>query len=249
MTKLSPELERMVDASRRLQGPPEGVRGRLGHAIERRVLAGATAAAVLGTSRVVAGATGKSGIASALSLGAVKVVVASAVVAAGSVAAVHFARSSHSAAAPVASGRAAPAAASAAPRAPVRVERPAESVVAPVPPPVASSHAPVLMSSGVASAAPVNLARELELVRSAQRALESGDARSALGQIDRYRKEFPKGSLAHEATTVRILALCGAERTAEGLAAADQFLREQPGSPFARRVRSACGVGDPKTTP
>jgi hypothetical protein len=88
-----------------------------------------------------------------------------------------------------------------------------------------------------------SLSRELELVREAQRALDRGRPTETLSLLDRHRTEFPKGALTHEAQTLRILALCSAGQRELGHAAAERFLRAQPDSPFARRVRSSCGVG------
>lgn len=247
----SSNLARMIEASRRLQGPSDVDRVRVGSAIERRLVVGATAATIASTSKALAGSAGKGSLIGTLaSSGAAKVMVVSAIVAASGIAGWKLVVSTRSV--PVARttvlhrspGNAnvdtRPAAPATAPS--VEVSVPPEQV-APTPRP---AHAASAIGSARPNSSPASMARELELVRSAQRSLESGDALDALAVLDRYQGEFPRGMLAQEAATVRILALCGAGRTVEGLALAQRFLSAQPGSPFARRVRSACGVAAPE---
>ena len=84
--------------------------------------------------------------------------------------------------------------------------------------------------------------RALELLRSARRALDGESPAAALALLDRYAVEFPRGSaLQPEYEATRVLALCAAGRTEAGKRARDHFLEKQSASPFAERVRMACG--------
>jgi hypothetical protein len=85
--------------------------------------------------------------------------------------------------------------------------------------------------------------RELQLVRSAQRAVDRGSPALALTLIDQHAAEFPRGSLNHECEAIRIVALCAAGRVASSHEARDRFLQQHPGSPLAARVRATCGGG------
>jgi hypothetical protein len=87
------------------------------------------------------------------------------------------------------------------------------------------------------------LGRELDLLRSASRAIDDGSPVDALTLLDRYEVEFPRGaSLRTEYEATRVLALCAAGRTAAAERARGQFLETHSGSPLADRVRTACGV-------
>ena len=92
-----------------------------------------------------------------------------------------------------------------------------------------------------------SLGRELELLRGAQRALDSGSPTQALALLNQYATEFPRGALRHESQAARIIALCAAGQRSAGLKAAEHFLQAEPSSPFARRVRTACGAPDSAT--
>jgi hypothetical protein len=85
--------------------------------------------------------------------------------------------------------------------------------------------------------------RELQLLRSARRALDTGSPALALALLDRYAAEFPRGTLKSECQAARILALCAAGRVASAKQARDQFLKQQPGSPLAEQLRTTCGNG------
>jgi outer membrane protein assembly factor BamD (BamD/ComL family) len=84
-------------------------------------------------------------------------------------------------------------------------------------------------------------------LRGAQRALDSGSPTQALTLLNQYATEFPRGALRHESQAARIIALCAAGQRSAGLRAAEQFLQAEPSSPFARRVRTACGAPDSAT--
>jgi hypothetical protein len=91
------------------------------------------------------------------------------------------------------------------------------------------------------SASSGSLGDEIALLDAARRALRGGDARLALGELDRHQAEFPRGLLGQEATLLRIEALArsGSRPAAEALAR--QFLARQPNSPHAKRIESLLG--------
>lgn len=74
----------------------------------------------------------------------------------------------------------------------------------------------------------------------AHRALQSGDARRALTLLDQQAAAHAQGELREERAAARVVALCKLGRTKEALAVAESFLRENPGSLLADRVRAAC---------
>lgn len=84
------------------------------------------------------------------------------------------------------------------------------------------------------------LAEEVALLRSAQSALNAGDADGALSRLADHARRFPTGTMAEERDAARILALCRAGRRDEARDAAARFLRERPSSPLAARVRASC---------
>ncbi|MGH7296275.1 MAG: outer membrane protein assembly factor BamD, partial [Polyangiaceae bacterium] len=68
-------------------------------------------------------------------------------------------------------------------------------------------------------------------------ALAAGDAAGALRRVDAYDREFPRGALAQEATTLRIEALLRQGQRDAALRLADRFLAANPRSPYAARIR------------
>ena len=90
-----------------------------------------------------------------------------------------------------------------------------------------------------------SLAREVALLREARLALARGDARAALGAIDRRDREFPRGSLGPEATVLRVESLVRAGDRARARTVASSFLRRQPRGPHADRMRALLGENKP----
>jgi hypothetical protein len=88
-----------------------------------------------------------------------------------------------------------------------------------------------------------SLEGELQLLRSARHALDTGLPTLALGLLDRYASEFPAGALKAEFQVERILALCAVGRVASARQARDEFIRQQPGSPLADQLKTTCGGG------
>lgn len=90
-------------------------------------------------------------------------------------------------------------------------------------------------------APPDTLPREVELLDDARASLRRGAANDALGALDRYAREFPRGRLSTEAFVLRIDALTRAGRSAEAKSLAEGFLRANPGSPHAARIQKSIG--------
>jgi hypothetical protein len=108
--------------------------------------------------------------------------------------------------------------------------------------PGGESRARQVPSVGLGSSTPggQSFERELQLLRSARRALDADSPVQALALLDRYAAEFPRGALRPEYEAARVLALCAAGRVAAARQARDQFLKEQPGSPLADGLRASC---------
>jgi hypothetical protein len=107
---------------------------------------------------------------------------------------------------------------------------------------------PALPSSAgfaLPAAAPDSLAREIELLDQARRALSRGSPSDALSTLDRFTREFPRGRLSAEAFVVRLDALVRAGRRAEARALAERHLSANPSSPHAARIRTLTGIGTP----
>ncbi|HEY0139161.1 MAG TPA: hypothetical protein VGB85_33970 [Nannocystis sp.] len=84
------------------------------------------------------------------------------------------------------------------------------------------------------------LAAETALVQAAQAALAAGDPGTALARLDEHRRAHAGGVLARERDALRVTALCDAGRRADSRAAAEQFMRQHPGSMLAERVQGVC---------
>jgi len=91
------------------------------------------------------------------------------------------------------------------------------------------------------SASSGSLHDEIALLDAARRALRAGDARLALGELDRHQAEYPHALLGQEATLLRIEALARSGNRPAAEALARQFLARQPNSPHAKRIESLLG--------
>jgi hypothetical protein len=81
---------------------------------------------------------------------------------------------------------------------------------------------------------------ESALLRRAQTELSAGRTDEALRLLAEHERSFSDGALREERAAGRVLALCQAGKAAEARALAEQFLRDNPSSPLAARVRGAC---------
>jgi hypothetical protein len=84
--------------------------------------------------------------------------------------------------------------------------------------------------------------RETALLGEAQRALRRGDSGAALGWLDRYDREFPKGMLTEEAAAARAVGACSLPGANRARLFA-QFRLHFSGSPLVPRVAAACASG------
>ena len=100
----------------------------------------------------------------------------------------------------------------------------------PLPAPARASSGPALQP---------DIGQEIQSIDAARSALRRGDTAEALLALERYRAEHGRtGSLAMEATVLRIEALLRGGNRAEGMRLANSFLASHPKSPYAPRIRA-----------
>jgi len=106
------------------------------------------------------------------------------------------------------------------------------------PSPVRAPSAGEARDSAAPQAEARSIAGEIAALDRARRALASGDAGAALGGLDRYRADFPRGVLQQEASVLRIEALWRAGQRARARELTRAFERAHPGSPHLERIRT-----------
>lgn len=79
---------------------------------------------------------------------------------------------------------------------------------------------------------------EVALLDAARTALQSGDLATARGALREHQQRYPAGTLAPEATLLRIRMLLSTGQRDEATSLAEGFLRRHPKSPYARRIHS-----------
>ena len=79
----------------------------------------------------------------------------------------------------------------------------------------------------------------------ARTAIEEGDPARGLSILDAYGSRFPHGVMGPEASILRIEALVNAGDRTEAKREASAFLRSNPTSPYAPRIRSLLGSSNP----
>lgn len=130
----------------------------------------------------------------------------------------------------------------------------ASPVPAPDPAPVPPVRRPAASNMPSETSEP-DLARQLELVRSAARAVREGDGAGALRQADDYLSQYPRGAFVPEARLARVEALCRLARPADAARDVAAFIAAYPESPLRARVESACpadrddGTDGPRPSP
>jgi hypothetical protein len=109
---------------------------------------------------------------------------------------------------------------------------------------VAPTSAPLIPTPPVLPppASSATLSAEIALLSQANALLAGGDPARALALLDEHRRLYPRGALVEERDAARVLALCGAGRHSEGIAARGRFLREHATSPQLARVQNACAT-------
>jgi hypothetical protein len=83
------------------------------------------------------------------------------------------------------------------------------------------------------------LSEEVQLLRQAQQAIGQGQPSRALELLREHAQKHPKGVLSQERAGVQAIALCQA---GSGTQQAEAFLKSNPNSPLAERMRAACGL-------
>jgi hypothetical protein len=116
----------------------------------------------------------------------------------------------------------------------VRVPLPAPLV----PPRISGS----IRSAPTATGSPATFTDELATLDSARHAIDAGDAARALSILDGYAQRFAAGVMGQEASILRVEALVKAGDRSAAERAADEFLRKNPTTPYAARVRSLVGA-------
>lgn len=89
------------------------------------------------------------------------------------------------------------------------------------------------------------LSAELAMLDEARAVTGAGEPARALSILDAYTERFPRGSMAAEATVLRIEALVRAGDRAAAQRSADAFLTSHPTSAYAERIRSLLGESNP----
>ncbi len=95
--------------------------------------------------------------------------------------------------------------------------------------------------SSVAPPSASTLASEISSIDGAKRALASGDATEALRRVDAYDVSFPRGTLAAEATALRIEALAHSGRLVDARAELARFRASHPSSPLLENLAPLVG--------
>jgi RNA polymerase sigma-70 factor (ECF subfamily) len=86
---------------------------------------------------------------------------------------------------------------------------------------------------------------ETRQLREAHGALQSGDPAKALKLLDEQATTYASGQLREERTAARVLVLCKLGKVDLARAKASEFLRDNPQSPLADRVRGGCPAPAP----
>jgi TolA-binding protein len=89
--------------------------------------------------------------------------------------------------------------------------------------------------------AEASLTEEISALEDARRALSAKDYGLALKTLDDYSRRFPRRKMGAEATVLRIETLSAKGDDAAARELGKSFLRAQPRSPYAKRVRSLIG--------
>jgi len=100
---------------------------------------------------------------------------------------------------------------------------------------------------GVASARPEAsnpLKAELELLKRARRASETGDPRGTLVTLSELDRTYPAGLLLQERAALRAMATCQMAPAATRASALSEFERGYPASVYLSKVRASCTVSN-----
>jgi hypothetical protein len=239
MSEMGPETRRLLELARHADDPEVADEHRIGRSLARRLGAEAAAAAVgVGGVKSAAGASlGKVIALGVVGLGVILGLAYGLVVASRP--------APTNATEPGSAASVAAASATSGARAVSSELASAPSSLAPEP----SATVPLTRSAPTARLNPVPeapsdvdpLRAETAALRSAQRAIRSGDPERALGLIREQDATYRGGALAQERAAARIFALCDLGRTEEARAEIRRFGRQWPRSPLLSRIQSgAC---------
>ena len=236
MSEMGPETRRLVELARQADDPQLGDELRVGRSLARRLAAEAAAAAVgVGAARSAAGA----GLGKVVTLGVVGLGVVLGLVY-GLV--VPSRPTPTNAAEPGVTSSVAAASATSGTRAASTEVVPAPSSLAPetsAPVSLTRSAPPARLNPVPEPPSDVDpLQAETAALRSAQRAIRSGDPERALALIREQDATYRSGALAQERAAARIFALCDLGRTEEARAEIRRFARQWPRSPLLSRIQS-----------
>ena len=224
----SREAASLLETSRR-ERPPARARART---LEALGLAVVGSAAATGTAMAATSAATKGGLTLLIKIAALSLV--GGAIVAGGVAVVHAAH--------LRAARPSPLAVASAAVEPRSVEPPAGVVPLIDPPsPAPSAAAPGNVSrpehpAARGSASTEVLARELKALELIHEALLGRDPEAALRLLDRYQAQFPHGSLASEATVLRVQALLANGDRARAQALVNGYCSAHPDGPYAKRL-------------
>jgi hypothetical protein len=109
------------------------------------------------------------------------------------------------------------------------------------PPPVATARELPKSTASPVSTPNSTLSSEIAAIDHAKRALAYGNAGEALRRVDVYDAAFPNGTLAAEATALRVEALARAGRLDESRAALARLRANHPDSPLLENLARIVG--------
>lgn len=90
------------------------------------------------------------------------------------------------------------------------------------------------------SAKPRSLSDELAHLEQAQRAMNRGDATTALALLDQLKTVSASSSLLDERLALEVLAACQAGQQSRAVRVGHLLLQRSPGSPLAARIETSC---------
>ncbi len=94
----------------------------------------------------------------------------------------------------------------------------------------------------VAASTAADLAREVQLLDRARRAIAASDPDAARAVLSRYRREIRAPQMEREALLLQAEAQCAAARTDDGLRTLDEVDARWPGASGVATVRALCGA-------
>jgi hypothetical protein len=91
---------------------------------------------------------------------------------------------------------------------------------------------------------PSTLAEEVAILDQARAAAAQGDSVGTLKLTNRYKRQFPNGTMAPEAQLLQVEALVRTGQTAAAAPIARQLLQAAPNGPHAERIRALLPAKD-----